>query len=79
MAPVSAASREDPKRPVFLIYPPGTDVLALISETVALLDPAGRWEASWCTYFSQIPPDQTCALRCFVAGTGGARGVTPAP
>lgn len=74
-----AAWREDPKRPVFLIYPPGTDVLALISETVALLDPADRWEASWCTYFSQIPPNTTCAWRCVVAGTSAARDVTRTP
>ena len=53
----------DPKRLVFLTFQPGTDLLALFVEAIALLPPSRRWEVGFSTYFSQVPQGVTCAWR----------------
>lgn len=48
----------------YLIFDPGTDVLPLIREAVALLPPEKRWEATFSTYFTGVPSGVACGCRC---------------
>jgi hypothetical protein len=58
-----------PSKPAYVIFQPGTDVLALFEEALALLSPKQRWEISFNTYFTELPLNLTCAWRAVAAGT----------
>ena len=45
----------DPKRPVFLVFRPGMDLLPLFDEAIALLPPPRRWDVEFSTYFTTLP------------------------
>ncbi|MEX0642848.1 MAG: hypothetical protein WD468_09120 [Pirellulales bacterium] len=53
----------------YLIYKPGADVLELFLEAQALLSPEQRWEATFSTYFTNLPPGIECRWRGVVDGT----------
>jgi hypothetical protein len=53
----------------YIIYRPGTDVLALVREAMALLPPRQRWLTTFSTYFTELPAGLTCSWRCCMAGT----------
>ncbi len=55
---------EDLRRPSFLLYEPGTDVLPLIGEAMRLLRPEQRWQVTFNTYFESLPIGATCLWRC---------------
>lgn len=61
-----------PSKPAYLIFEPGTDVLALIDEALALLEPKQRWNISFNTYFTELPLNLMCSWRAVAAGTPGA-------
>jgi len=54
----------DPQRQVYLIFEPGMDLLPLIAEAIALLPRDQRWEVTFSTYFTSLPPGTTCNWRC---------------
>jgi len=66
--------REQPSLPSYIIYAPGTDVLPLVREAIALLPPQERWQVTFSTYFGHLPSDASCAWRCVLAGSAAARG-----
>ena len=53
----------DPRRPAFLIFEPGMDLLPLLVEALGLLPPEKRWEVEFSTYFTQLPQGLSCAWR----------------
>jgi hypothetical protein len=59
-------------KPAYLICSPGTNVLALFEESLALLPPARRWEVTFSTFFSELPLNLNCAWRAVIAGTPAA-------
>lgn len=59
----------DSRRPIVMIYRPGTDVLALIVESLALLPASKRRQATFSTYVTKLPPTIDCRWRCYVEGT----------
>jgi hypothetical protein len=59
----------DPKRPVFLVFRPGMDLLPLFEEALALLPLSRRWEVDFSTYFSQLPQGISCAWRGVLEGS----------
>lgn len=67
-------------RPAHIIFPSGMDVLPLVLEAQALLQEPRRWEVSFSTYFTRLPPAVECQWRFVVAGSpeaalaAGARG-----
>lgn len=63
----------DVSKPAYIVYGPGTDVLSLIEEAIALLPIAKRWIVTFNTYFTDLPAGLTCAWRCCAAGTPAAR------
>ena len=56
-------------RPVHLIVPEGLDPLPLIVEAQSLLPSQRRWEVSFSTFFTRLPPGVECQWRCVLAGT----------
>lgn len=72
---------KEPTRPVFVVVNPGTDVLALFAEALALMPAERRWEVSFSTCFQGVQAGATCAWRGIVkAGreedVGAMRGGT---
>ncbi len=45
----------DPRRPAFLLFRPGMDLLPLVAEAIALLPVSRRWDVEFGTYLTQAP------------------------
>lgn len=54
----------DIRKPVYLVFDPGMDMLKPISELVRLLPPDKRWQVTFNTYFTSLPQGIECILRC---------------
>lgn len=63
---------QEPSKPAYLIYTPGTNVLELFEESLSLLSPQQRWEVTFSTFFTELPLKLTCDWRAVVAGTPAA-------
>lgn len=61
--------------PLPIVVRPDQDVLALIAEAVALLPPRLRWQATYTTFHTQLPPGAQCAWRFVLDGTKEAEEV----
>lgn len=72
---LTAAHFNAPNTPVYLLYRPGTDVLSLIAESVALLPPQERWHATFNTYWTSARQDVACRWRCVMAGGPGQQSI----
>lgn len=57
----------NPTQPVTILFEPGTDVLGLLAESLALLPEAYRWQITFNTCFSTLPPGVSCLWRCLPA------------
>ncbi len=53
----------------YLIVSPGTDVLRLMAEAVALLPPPHRWKATFSTYYLPMSGDVDCRWRAVYINT----------
>lgn len=53
----------DTKRPTILVYDPGTDILSLFVEAIALLPAERRWEVTFSTFYTGLPAGTTCSWR----------------
>jgi hypothetical protein len=62
-------------KPIFIVFSEdqSTQLLALIAQAIALLPTAKRWQATFGTYVTNLPPDVDCKVRCVVAGSDEAR------
>ena len=60
------------KQPVWVIYEPGFDLLRLFRESMSILPDALRWNVTFNTYFSKLPPGLDCQWRGVVAGSDAA-------
>ncbi len=63
-------------KPICILFAPGQDILPLIEESIRLLPPALRWQATFNTYFTSMPTSVVCAWRCCLAGTPAALAAT---
>lgn len=68
-ATVAAAWADRSARPLYLIYPAGTNILELLSEAASLLPADRRWDATFTTYYTGLPPEAVCVVRGVLAGT----------
>ena len=71
---LAEAAIERPKSPVTIIFRPGVDPLPLIAESLALLPPEQRWNVTFSTYFTKLPPGVECQWRCALEGSVEAKG-----
>ncbi len=71
--------REKKDAPAFVIFNPGTDLLPLFDECLALLPPAERWAVGFATYYSTLPAGCFYHWRGVLAGSSAAREVARFP
>ncbi len=69
----------DPKRPAFLVFRPGVELLPLFSEAIALLPPPRRWDVEFSTYLTQAPRGIAYAWRGVLEGSPEAEGARRLP
>jgi len=69
-----AATQATP-RMAAVIFRPGTDVLSLVSEALALLPTPLRWQVTFSTFFTKLPPEVQCQWRFVLAGSPEARAL----
>lgn len=62
----------DPLRVANIIYSLGTDVLALVDESLRLLPASLRWQVTFATYFTDVPAGMSCIWRGCAAGSKAA-------
>jgi len=55
-----------PSTPYYLIFDPGTDVLSLFAEAIALLPSGKQWQVTFSTYFAGLSTEATCIWRAVV-------------
>jgi hypothetical protein len=62
-------------KPTFVIFSIEQSglLLSLIAESLSLLPPSKRWQATFGTYITNLPPDVECKVRCVIAGSEEAR------
>lgn len=66
------------QRPVCLVFRPGQNILPLFDEAIALLPEKERWNATFSTYFTRIPPGIQCLWKAVVQNSideGGVRAI----
>ncbi len=56
-------------RPAIIVFRPGVELLPLLVESLALLPPPMRWNVSFSTYYSKLPPGLECQWRCVLEGS----------
>ncbi|WP_422923595.1 hypothetical protein [Singulisphaera sp. PoT] len=59
----------DPRRVTILVFDPGTDLLPLFEEALALLPANRRWDVSFSTYFTGLQQGVACSWRGVVRGS----------
>ncbi len=72
---VAEAFAQPPGKPLWIIFTlaQSAELLGLINESIALLPVEQRWQATFSTYATNLPPDADCKVRCVLAGTDDAR------
>lgn len=60
---LAEAFLEDPKRPAYVVFEPGRDLLPLMVEALALIPPARRWDVTFSTYFTGQAQGLVCLWR----------------
>ena len=61
------AFKSNPDGIVVLAFAPGMDMMPLIAESLALVEPSMRWRVTYSTYFTSLPAGAICNWRCCVA------------
>lgn len=59
----------NPEGQVYITFEPGMHVLPLIAEAITLLPVERRWDVTFSTYFTSLPPGVNCVWRCVLAGS----------
>ena len=72
---VAEAISSGSSQPLWVIYPRNESdrILELVDESISLLPPAQRWQATFSTYAANIPPDVDCKIRFVPDGTEEAQ------
>jgi len=61
------------KRQAVIVFKPGMSVLPLAVEALGLLKPSERWNVTFNTYFTKLPPGIDCQWRFVLEGTTEAK------
>jgi hypothetical protein len=72
---VASAWMNTTSKPTFIVFSEdqSDQLLKLLEEAISLLPPSKRWQATFGTYVTNLPPDVDCKVRCVVAGSDEAR------
>ena len=72
---VASAWMNTTSKPTFIVFSEdqSDQLLRMLEESISLLPPSKRWQATFGTYVTNLPPDVECKVRCVVAGSDEAR------
>ena len=72
---IANAWMQPPGKPVWIVFSESqsSGLLSLMKEATALLPENRRWQATFSTYCTNLPPDVDCRVRCVVSGSDEAR------
>lgn len=72
---LAAAWASSASKPLWIVFElsQSKELLALIGESIALLPESTRWDATFSTYCTNLPPDVECRVRCVLSGSDEAR------
>ena len=76
---LAKAFKEGGRVPAYVIYAPGTDVLKLFAESLAVLPPQQRWEVNFATYYTSMPAGCFYNWRGVLAGSRAAQEMAKFP
>ena len=76
---LAKAFKEGGRVPAYVIYAPGTDVLKLFAESLAVLPPQQRWEVNFATYYTSMPAGCYYNWRGILAGSRAAQEIAKFP
>ena len=62
-----------------IVFRPGTDTLSLVAEALALLPLPLRWQVTFSTYFTKLPPEVECQWRFVLANSTEAKALERSP
>lgn len=57
------------RKTVYMIVTPELPALALIQEAVSLLVLEQQWQVTFSTFFTKLPPNVVCDIRCIMSGS----------
>lgn len=62
-------------KPVWIVFSESQSesLIHLMQEATAILPESRRWQATFSTYCTNLPPDVECRVRCVIAGSDEAR------
>lgn len=69
----------DPRKPSYLLFEPGMQVLPLFVEALALIPPERRWDVELNTYFTQLVQGTSCPWRGVLADSAEAKNAHRMP
>jgi hypothetical protein len=69
----------DPPTPISVIFPVGTNTLALVDEALGLLEPDQRWQVTFSTYYTTLPAGISCQWRFVLDGSPEAVSIRRNP
>ncbi|MHC4561151.1 MAG: GAP1-N2 domain-containing protein [Planctomycetota bacterium] len=70
---LTKAIADNSRVPAYVMYEPGTDVLRLFAESLALLPADARWRVDFATYYTALPAGCFYHWRAVAAGSAAAR------
>jgi hypothetical protein len=70
---------DDPRRPAYLVFRTGMEILPLFVEAIALLPASRRWEVEFSTYFNTLPQGVSCPWRGVLDGSVEAKNARRLP
>jgi len=68
-----------PGRAAVIIFRPGMDLLPLLAESLALVPSNLRWQVTFSTYYTSLPPGTGCQWRCVLEGSAEAKSARRLP
>ena len=62
-------------KPLWIVFSidQSASLLILINESIALMPVSQRWRATFSTYYTNLPPEIDCKIRCVLVGTEEAK------
>lgn len=76
---LAQSAMENSRRPVSVIFAPGTNTLDLVEQALNLVPHEKRWEVTFSTYFTRLPAGIDCHWRFILDGTPEAKALRSNP
>ena len=65
------------KSEAYIVFDEGIDCFPLIDEALSLLPPQDRWQVTFSTFLTALPPNMKCQWRCVMKGSKEYQSMPP--